>query len=185
MTRHQQTAAAANTPPTDSATSTNPPTVRQAWGETPSIPLSTLSQSSTAFSEGKHSYTSSRQFSQNSADLQSLGSPKRSSSGREIPPVGSLSGSLSGRLSDLSLAGRNSLSERSMQPTPQLAASTVSKASSIQDSRSPKVGLDLSGVDPEVVQIAKPFFTGNIQADRDILKFYIARQQLLKSTGMK
>ena len=36
-------------------------------------------------------------------------------------------------------------------------------------------------VDPVVLQKAKPLLTGNAEADRDIIKFYQARQKLVNS----
>lgn len=46
--------------------------------------------------------------------------------------------------------------------------------------------LDLSGVDPKLLQIAAPYLTGNAEADADIIKFYEARERLLqmKQQGM-
>ncbi|KAL6757573.1 P-loop containing nucleoside triphosphate hydrolase protein [Haematococcus lacustris] len=58
-----------------------------------------------------------------------------------------------------------------------------------QGSREPAVGLRssgaaplpdyMTGVDPRVLEQARPYLTGNPDADQDIVRFYVAKQQLL------
>lgn len=47
-------------------------------------------------------------------------------------------------------------------------------------SPSPVLALDLRTVDPQVLAAAQPFLTGNPDADNDIIRFYVAKQQLLQ-----
>uniref|UniRef100_A0A383VGS4 Kinesin-like protein n=1 Tax=Tetradesmus obliquus TaxID=3088 RepID=A0A383VGS4_TETOB len=47
----------------------------------------------------------------------------------------------------------------------------------------PGKSLDLSQVDPQVLQAAAPHLTGNAAADEDIIKFYEARAKLLQKLG--
>lgn len=60
------------------------------------------------------------------------------------------------------------------------AASTVQASARQRDGASLQV--DWSQVPDSVLQIARPFLTGNVQADQDIVSFYVARQQLLDAS---
>jgi hypothetical protein len=66
---------------------------------------------------------------------------------------------------------------------PDSAAALLARASSVAG-RSGK-SLDLSQVDPQVLQAAAPHLTGNAAADEDIIKFYEARAKLLQKLGQQ
>ena len=51
--------------------------------------------------------------------------------------------------------------------------------------RSVSSSVDLSSIPPEVLQAAGPMLTGNPEADRDILRFYKARHDLMRAQGGK
>jgi hypothetical protein len=57
-------------------------------------------------------------------------------------------------------------------------------SSSIPAGRAGK-SLDMSQVDPQVLQAAAPHLTGNAAADEDIIKFYEARAKLLQKLGQQ
>jgi kinesin family protein 6/9 len=123
------------------------------------------------------SITSSRPSSARSQDRSSSGGGSHRASA-----AGSLPRSVSQRQS-YSSSGSASTLNGQKGAAPDSPAALLARASSLAG-RSGK-SLDLSQVDPQVLQAAAPHLTGNAAADEDIIKFYEARAKLLQKLGQQ
>lgn len=77
-------------------------------------------------------------------------------------------------------SGRNVLRKTASAVT---AGSVMQEASQITPrafSSKPQPSLDLSKIDPKLLQQASPHLTGNPEADADIIRFYEAKEKLLQ-----
>lgn len=80
-----------------------------------------------------------------------------------------------------SVAGSSVASSMQFRTSQAPAPAPIASVRSSSSNGAPGAPLDVSGIDPAVLQAAKPLLTGNVEADRDILRFYVARQNLLKA----
>lgn len=134
---------------------------------------------------GSNSNSSSRPLSARSYSRSSSGS---TAAGRDAGSLAaSTSSTSSGSILQKSRSSvhsdhRSSSSGGSIQAARANSRDNLPKFSSTANTNP---GLDLSKVDPAVLEAAAPHLTGNAAADEDIIKFYEARAKLLRQLGQQ
>lgn len=135
------------------------------------------SAASTSSGSGSRPTTANRQFgrsnSSSSAASTSTAEPVKGTDQAQQLLSGSLPRPSSGRSALRKTASAvtpaSLLHEVSQQFTPRLFSSSRSQA-----------GVNLSQLDPKLMQAAAPHLTGNPEADADIIRFYEAKEKLLQ-----